>query len=375
MNTERSRTILHRTFIVITVVGLVLNVAFDLAAFKKNKESDLMGDRVARSFQTLLHLERVQSNEATENLRQKAIDEVVGLQKADSALEDQVESEMMRALIGDLGLVGIMLFLFILNMQAKRKAEQNLKASLNNMRESLTNLEEKAIGRRIASKMAVHDLKNPIGSIMGFAQLMYDDPKSELSVTEFSDRIRQISERSLVLVESLLSEHDTEEMVKQKVNLVPIIEDISSQLEVQALQKSQKIIQDLKISQAYVLGNTLKLEEVISNLLSNAIKYSPADSKIRISVSSSVNFVKVDVEDQGPGFSEEDKRNAFQFGKKLSAVPTNNESSTGYGLYIVKQIVESFGGEVEILDSTSGQGAHIQVRLPILKEKEFEISV
>lgn len=420
METETSRNFLHRIFIFLAGAGLLLNVGFDFVAFRKNQESDHMGLRVANSFQTLVHLERLnhllestdfntskksiqneidrinenqteilnaiavenlknaianspqQAIEVSRQLRTATVEEIAKLQAADIVLDSQVESQMMRALIADLGLIGAMLLLFFLYLLAKRKVEQDLKSSLINLRESLINLESKAVRRKIASKMAVHDLKNPFGTIMGFAQLMQDDPKSFSSVTEFSNRIRQISERSLVLVETLLSENESEAMVKQKVDIIPIINDIASQLTIQASKKSQKIILEVKMKQAFLFADSLKLEEVISNLLSNAIKYSRHGTKIKIRVCDMNELIQIDFEDQGPGFTEDDKKNAFQFGKKLSAVPTDNESSTGYGLYIVKQIVEAFKGEVEIFDAMSGKGARIQIRLPRFQEKSSD---
>lgn len=417
MNTEKLVIFIRRVFIALATIGLVLNVAFDFIAFRKNQESDEMGVRVTQAFQSLIHLERMksllnegkfhaqnpsiqlelekflnfQSNQINasriedlksalatsskaglENLNSLSgtiMKEIASLQSADTALDAQVASEMMRALLWDLGLIGAMLLLFILNANAKRKVEHNLKVSLFNMRESLMSLEERAFSRSMTSKMVVHDLKNPIGTIREFAQLLLDDPKSELTVAEFSQRIRQISERSLLLVESLLYENESDRIIKRKVDIIPILQDVSSQFEIHASKKSQKIVREIKTNQGFVLGNVLKLEELISNILSNAIKYSPLESKIKIKAFESGDFLQIEVEDQGPGFSETDKKNAFQFGKKLSAAPTNNESSTGYGLYIVKQIVESSNGEVEILDSTSGLGARIVIRLPLCREK------
>ncbi len=413
MNTERLTGLIRDFFLAIAGIGLVLNIVFDFNTFRKNQESDRLGEKVARSFQGLVQLQKInllspsydkfqkelvfseidqlkkfelesfdsstlerlkdslemplQSRKDTaDSLEEEVVKEIAKHEEANHFFNADVENEMKKALVFDFFIILVMLTLFILNLVAKRKVEQNLKSSLINMRDSLSALQEKVFSRKVASKMAVHDLKNPIGTIMGFAQLLHEDPKSDSTVMEFSERIRQISERSLVLVESLLLEDDGAQAIKNKIDITPVINDICSQLEIQAAKKGQNIIRDFKIPHAFILADSLKLEEMLSNILSNAIKFSPRGAKIRLNVSECKGSVQIEVEDQGPGFSEQDKKNAFQFGKKLSAVPTANESSTGYGLYIVKQIVEAFDGEVELLDAHSGSGTRFQVRFPLL---------
>ena len=144
-----------------------------------------------------------------------------------------------------------------------------------------------------------------------------------------------------------------------------------------------KIIVDTNLSLAEKKGQKLKLKErelepdcsllvdlkkfrsVVENLLSNAIKYSPKESKIKITVEQESKFVVIKVEDEGPGLSEEDQKKLFRKFQKLSSQSTGGESSSGLGLYIVKQIVELHGGVLQV-ESQLNKGSVFSVRMPLV---------
>jgi signal transduction histidine kinase len=108
------------------------------------------------------------------------------------------------------------------------------------------------------------------------------------------------------------------------------------------------------------------LGRILDNLLSNAIKFSPSKSSIHIYGGQQNNKVVLSIRDQGPGFSESDKKFLFQKFKKLSARPTAGESSNGLGLAIVKILVDRLAGKIQ-LKSDPGKGSEFIVRLPVKK--------
>lgn len=111
-----------------------------------------------------------------------------------------------------------------------------------------------------------------------------------------------------------------------------------------------------------------KVDEIVDNLLSNAIKFSPKGGKIKVAIKKAGDFVEVSVKDNRLGLSQEDISKAFQRGVKLSASPTANEHSSGFGLWIVKKLVEAHKGRVKIT-SALGKGSTFTVMFPLVQEQ------
>ena len=105
----------------------------------------------------------------------------------------------------------------------------------------------------------------------------------------------------------------------------------------------------------------------MDNLISNAIKFSPAASTVYIRAKPIEEGWRLEVQDQGPGLSDEDKQRLFQHFARLSARPTGGEQSTGLGLAITRRIVEAHGGTIGV-NSTPGKGATFWVKLPLKVE-------
>lgn len=106
------------------------------------------------------------------------------------------------------------------------------------------------------------------------------------------------------------------------------------------------------------------VNQILHNLISNAVKFSPADTTVRISVESDpAGAVICRVQDEGPGFSADDKALMFRRYQRLSAQPTAAEPSTGLGLSIVKKLIDDIGGDIAC-DSADGRGATFTLRFP-----------
>jgi signal transduction histidine kinase len=106
------------------------------------------------------------------------------------------------------------------------------------------------------------------------------------------------------------------------------------------------------------------LSRILDNLLSNAIKFSPKGTLIVIKLGERDGFFYISIKDQGPGFTEEDKKHLFQKFKKLTARPTAGESSNGLGLAIVKTLVDRLEGKIE-LTTEIGQGSEFFIQFPM----------
>ena len=202
--------------------------------------------------------------------------------------------------------------------------------------------------------------------------------------TNAARQIIQTSERMLELVSKLLDINKLESgefaMDCYAFDIVPIVSMIIEQYAAPAEAKNITFHMELPTtSRSIVFANEQAVMQALENIISNAVKYSPHGKNVYVRVKNVVaslpneadgsaannasSFVRVEVEDEGPGFTEEDKTKLFGKFARLSAQPTGGEHSTGLGLSIVKRMVEAMNGEVWC-ESERGQGATFIVQLP-----------
>ncbi|RZJ78504.1 MAG: HAMP domain-containing histidine kinase [Chryseobacterium sp.] len=216
------------------------------------------------------------------------------------------------------------------------------------------------------SQILVHDLKSPLSNIQMLTFLF-----EELAVGKESEELLIIFNKSLQDIFHLISQMETLNEVDntalkpylEEVDVNALIEEqisfFSRTAEVKNIQlqffpsaEDRKISSDINI-----------LKRVISNLISNAIKFSDFNKAIKIHVVNTENHIRVSICDEGPGIREDEQHRLFKRFSKLSNKPTNKESSSGLGLYIVKELLEKLNSTIE-LQSTFGEGSTFTINLP-----------
>ncbi len=214
--------------------------------------------------------------------------------------------------------------------------------------------------------IAAHDLKNPLGAIRGYGDLILDDKKMDRSdLDKYVSKIVHSSDRMFSIISSLLEVNKLEEgQVKveiSSVNLNLILKNVVANNAENAKKKNIKL--NLKASEKSVFleSDELLLTQIIDNIVSNAIKFSPADKEVFITLVRAGERIIIKIKDQGPGFTDNDKKVLFSKFAKLSARPTGGEHSTGLGLSIVKKLVEMLDGSIKV-ESEQGQGAEFTLR-------------
>jgi len=108
-------------------------------------------------------------------------------------------------------------------------------------------------------------------------------------------------------------------------------------------------------------GDKVKIRQILDNLISNSIKYSPKNAKVNIKAVREDKLIRVSVEDTGVGISEEDMSKLFNRFSRVDGL----KPSSGLGLYIVKKLVESHGGEITVR-SEPGKGSIFTFTLPFI---------
>lgn len=216
--------------------------------------------------------------------------------------------------------------------------------------------------------IAAHDLKNPLQSIMGFAQLLAFKSSDAEKVGTYATTIERGAGRMLNIINDLLKsmryELTTIELHKQVYDVGEVMRMVVQNNLAQMEQKEQPLELTLAPN-ALAEIDVSRMQEVFDNLVSNAVKYTPKGKRIaiRLALNEGKRLV-VSVCDEGQGLTDEDKQKLFGRFQRLSAQPTGGESSTGLGLSIVKQLVELHGGKIWAESEGAGKGATFFVELP-----------
>tara|TARA_Y100000996_G_scaffold149684_2_gene115247 strand:+ start:1231 stop:2574 length:1344 start_codon:yes stop_codon:yes gene_type:complete len=213
-----------------------------------------------------------------------------------------------------------------------------------------------------------HELRTPVSVIRANSETLIDgalEDKKQAKI--FAKAILHNSERLSDMVSSLLDltriEYGELKLNFQNINLNEFIENFI--LSISNLSKKKNInIQYKPTHIGDINADPQAIERILNNLVDNAIKYSKEDSEVIISSSNdSGDYIKVMVEDNGPGISDEDQSYIFgRFYRTASARATDNQGS-GLGLAIVKHLVNSLNGEVGI-DSVPGKGSVFWFTVP-----------
>lgn len=216
--------------------------------------------------------------------------------------------------------------------------------------------------------MAAHDLRNPLGVIIGYSQLLKQ--KLEGTVEDKSlqmiEKINVSAAFMLRLINDLLDvsviESGKVSLHLADVNLPDLIQDNLSFLMSIAEKKQIKLVFNNKHRKVKVLCDPNKIAQVINNLVTNAVKFSKNASVVEVDLETTPTEVIVAVKDHGMGMSPETQAQLFQPFSKGS-IGTAGEKSTGLGLAIVQKIVKEHKGKIWI-ESKLGEGSSVYFSLP-----------
>jgi adenylate cyclase len=227
--------------------------------------------------------------------------------------------------------------------------------------------------------IVVHDLKNPLSAIKGLVDIIQwsSETITKEELAEYVEMIQTSSQQMFDLIENLLDMNklDSGEV---NVNLQPtniwlIILRIIKRYQIKAQAKNITFHTEVVDEKAIAMVDENLFYQVLENIISNAVKYSPFDKNVYCRMLIIENKVRCEIEDQGPGFSEQDLKKLFGKFSRLSAKPTGGEHSSGLGLFIVKKLVENMHGKVWC-ETELGGGAKFIVEFPLfIHTEEFKL--
>ncbi|MGI8951693.1 MAG: GAF domain-containing sensor histidine kinase [Chitinophagaceae bacterium] len=215
--------------------------------------------------------------------------------------------------------------------------------------------------------IAAHDLKNPLSTILLLAEIIKEEKTDPEAIEEMCEQIKKSVMKMTRLINDMLESARKEasriQLHTSKLDFASLIERIVTTNRILATNKNQQLYLHIQ-NHPLVCADENKLTEIADNLINNAIKYSPQHKNITVIVKEKNNKAILEVQDEGPGLTEVDKENMFQHFTRLSAKPTNGESSTGLGLSIVKLLVEAHNGTVYAESEGENKGSKFIVELP-----------
>jgi len=219
-----------------------------------------------------------------------------------------------------------------------------------------------------------HDLKNPLGVILGRTEMLTElisAGSAKENITAQVEHIRDATRRLTSMVDHLINDAMADafdiSIRREAVDVAALVTEVAEANKPSAVNK-QQVITVSAPTHALTMCDADRMREAIDNLISNAIKYSPIGGRIAIAVACDGENAIVRVSDEGAGLLPEDLDRLFGRFQRLSAKPTGGESSTGLGLSIVKRIIDMHGGEVTADSPGPGRGATFTIVLPATAE-------
>jgi signal transduction histidine kinase len=215
-------------------------------------------------------------------------------------------------------------------------------------------------------RIAAHDLRNPLCLILMSGEMAKRKGADGL-VGEYLDNINASARQMRRIIDTFLSGQrspDSRPLLPGRTDLNLIATAVSAQNEPAAERKSITVDLVLAENLPTAQGDAAYAYQALTNYLSNALKFLPPGGRVIVHTSADDNFVRCAVTDNGPGVPPAERAQLFTDGARLSNQPTAGEESTGYGLSIVKQLVESEGGRVGA-DFPDAGGAVFWFELPV----------
>ncbi len=215
-----------------------------------------------------------------------------------------------------------------------------------------------------------HDLKNHLGGMMMSVQLLHGRARKQVDprIEQMAANIQTATNQMFAFVVEFLANSAADRSLSIELKPTWLHEVAAAAVERYGETARRKdITLDLTGTTTDPIAADRKaLDQILDNLLSNALKFSEPGTTVRVSIEddpAGSGGALCRVQDEGPGFTEEDRIPMFNRYQRLSARPTSGEPSTGLGLSIVKKLMRDLGGQIDC-ESVPGAGATFILRLP-----------
>ena len=232
-----------------------------------------------------------------------------------------------------------------------------------------TSLDEARSSRASFLATVSHELRTPLHAIIGFNELVSDGSAGPVNATqvEYLGDARAAAQHLMTLITDVLdyakSDAGRLTFAADQVQVGPVVEEVAALVEGLASKKELKVTHSCDEGLTLV-GDTLRVKQVLLNLVANAVKFTPKRGTVEVVARAAGSVCELVVRDSGPGIALEDQVRIFEPFHQADSSKARRHSGTGLGLALVKRWSEAMGGCVE-LDSEAGAGTSFTVSLPL----------
>ncbi len=216
--------------------------------------------------------------------------------------------------------------------------------------------------RKEFSANVSHELKTPLTSISGYAEIMKSGMVNREDMIVFSERIYKEASRMIALIDDIIKlsklDEDSVEVEWQDVDLYALCEEIVERLTMSARKRDVQV--ELDGEPVVYYGVKQMLDEMIFNLCENAIKYNVPDGKVMLWVGNTPEGVKIIVQDTGIGIPKDQQERIFERFYRVDKSHSKETGGTGLGLSIVKHGAIFHHAQIRV-ESEVGKGTKMEV--------------
>lgn len=219
-----------------------------------------------------------------------------------------------------------------------------------------------------------HQLKTPVAALKTSLEILAMEGLTKQETKEFLERAGEQAERLEELFASLLQISRMEAgMIELHMEKVPVLDTISmavSRIYPKAEEKKINIFmnpEEVSKEEFVILQDKKWLSEALINILENGIKYSGEETSLYINVEKMINFLRIEVEDEGIGIPQKEQHKVFKRFYRSDREEVRKKNGSGVGLYLAREIVEKHYGTIKVISPPPGkkQGSRFVLQLPL----------
>ena len=220
-----------------------------------------------------------------------------------------------------------------------------------------------------------HDIRTPMNAILGITRLMESEPSMSDKMRDYIRKAHASGQHMLALINDVLDMSKIEagkiRIVREPVSLAEQVGQIDSIIRPRAAEKAQNfMIRTHDVAHEFLIGDSMRLGQILVNLLSNAVKYTPYGGTIRLDIAElpcaipGQAAISIVVADNGCGMTPEFLTHIFDPFTRAESSTTNKVQGTGLGMAITKSIVDLMGGQITV-ESEPNRGSRFEVTLSL----------